>query len=69
LPLKTDEKVYAVLCLRVTNPVPWFANAKQMQEEQMPPDARVTFFWTFLEQATSLLERAHLRSEALSGNK
>ncbi len=61
-PLKTDEKVYAVLCLRITNPVPWFMHAKQMQEEQTRQDSRVTFFWTFLEQATSLIERAHLRN-------
>ncbi len=59
LPLKIGEHVYGVLCLRVTNPVPWFASAKRMQEEQTRPDARVAFFWTFLEQATSLLERAH----------
>lgn len=67
LPLKTDDRVYAVLCLRVTNPAPWFANAKRMQEEQS--DARVAFFWTFLEQATSLLERARLRSAAFPDNK
>ena len=67
LPLKTDDRVYAVLCLRVTNPVSWFANAKRMQEEH--PDARVAFFWTFLEQATSLLERAQLRSDAFPDNK
>ncbi len=66
LPLKTDQHVYAILCLRVKNPVPWFANAKQMQEEQASPDARITFFWTFLEQATSLLEREHLRSETVT---
>ncbi len=69
LPLKTDEHVYAVLCLRVTNPVPWFANVKRMQEEQIQPDVRVAFFWTFLEQATSLLERARLRSAAFSRKK
>ena len=69
LPLKADKHVYAVLCLRVTNPVPWFANVKRMQEEQTQPDARVTFFWNFLEQATSLLERARLRSTALPSDR
>jgi two-component system sensor histidine kinase KdpD len=69
LPLKTDEHVYGVLCLRVTNPVPWFASAKRMQEEQTKPDARVAFFWTFLEQAASLLERAHRQSTVLPSDR
>ncbi len=69
LPLKIDKHVYGVLCLRITNPVPWFASVKHMQEEQTQPDACVAFFWTFLEQAASLLERTHWRSTVLPGDK
>jgi hypothetical protein len=68
-PLKADGEVFGVLCLRVTNPVPWFASATQMQEKGMRSDARTAFFWTFLEQATSILERARLRLEVLPGSK
>ena len=35
------------------------------EEEDEQPNARTAFFWTFLEQASSLIERARLRRENL----
>jgi two-component system sensor histidine kinase KdpD len=62
LPLKIGEQVVAVLCLRLHRPVSWLANLDSMHEGLRSSNTRVDFFWTFLEQATSLIERAQLRS-------
>lgn len=62
LPLKIGEQVVAVLCLHLQHPVPWFASIASMQEEQKHTDNRMEFFQTFMEEATSLIERANLRS-------
>jgi two-component system sensor histidine kinase KdpD len=61
LPLKTADRVLGVLCLRIQHPVPWFSSIAQMLQEQGRSSSRIDFFWTFLEQATSILERAYLR--------
>lgn len=62
LPLKIGEKVEAVLCLHLNHAVPWFDSIASMQEEQQRANNHLEFFQTFLEEATSLIERAHLRS-------
>jgi K+-sensing histidine kinase KdpD len=62
LPLKIGEQVEAVLCLHVQHPVSWFASIASMQEEQQRSNNHMEFFQTFLEEATSLIERAHLRA-------
>lgn len=67
-PLQTDQHVFGVLCLRIQHPVSWFADVARMEQERSRPSSRVAFFWTFLEQVTSLIERALLRSTALSRN-
>ena len=38
---------------------------KNLEEDHDQPNARTAFFWTFLEQASSLIERARLRRENL----
>jgi hypothetical protein len=41
--------------------------SKQLrQEEQEQPDDGATFFWTFLDQAILVIERADLRARAIS---
>ena len=62
LPLKIGEHVAAVLCLHLNHPVSWFASIASMQEEEQHSNNHLEFFQTFLEEATSLIERAHLRS-------
>jgi K+-sensing histidine kinase KdpD len=67
IPLKSGDEVLGVLALRISDPVSWFASAEHIQEEQKNPASRVNFFWTFLEQATSVIERASLRSRVSTG--
>ena len=62
LPLKIGEQVVAILCLHLHHPVPWFASIASMQEEQQRSNNHLEFFQAFLAEATSLIERAHLRS-------
>ena len=62
IPLKTAEQSFGLLYLSIQHPVSWFASLTDMQQEPTRPNARINFFWTFLEQATSLLERTRLRA-------
>ncbi|GCF06906.1 DUF4118 domain-containing protein [Dictyobacter arantiisoli] len=62
LPLKADEQTFGVLCLHITDPAPWFDSTERMEADLTHSISRLSFFWTFVEQVSSLLERAHLRS-------
>jgi Domain of unknown function (DUF4118) len=64
LPLRTDQRVFGVLCLRIQHPAPWFADVAHMEHDRTRPGSRVAFFWTYLEQVNTLIERALLRSTA-----
>ena len=68
IPLKTGEQVLGVLCLRISDSVPWFASEERLAEEQQRPGSPVHFFWTFIEQATSIIERTRLRARVEMGN-
>jgi hypothetical protein len=65
IPLQTESHTFGVLCLRLEHPVPWFADVSRMEKERARPESRTAFFWTYLEQVTSLIERAFLRSGAV----
>jgi K+-sensing histidine kinase KdpD len=69
IPLKTADQVLGVLALHIQHPVPWFTTIERMQQEQARSTSRIDFFWTFLEQATSILERARLRSSVASSSE
>jgi K+-sensing histidine kinase KdpD len=70
IPLKTGTRVLGVLCLRIENGVSWFASAQSMQKEQeRPDDQSAIFFWTFLDEAVMVIERASLRTQGLSNNE
>ena len=62
--LQTDQHVFGVLCLRIQHPVSWFTDVAHMENDQSRTESRVAFFWPYLEQVTSLIERALLRSTA-----
>lgn len=64
IPLQTDQQVFGVMCLRIQHPVSWFADVTRMESDRPRSGSRVAFFWTYLEQVTSLIERALLRSAA-----
>lgn len=65
IPLKTGNQVLGVLCLRIEQGVSWFASTQRMQEAHEQPTDQAAFFWTFLDQATLIIERAQLRARAL----
>jgi hypothetical protein len=65
IPLQTERDTFGLLCLRIQHPVPWFADVSRMEKDGARPESRAAFFWTYLEQVTSLIERAFLRSGAV----
>ncbi len=69
IPMKAGNEILGVLCLRIQKPVSWFASVDLMQEKQASSNSRIGFFWTFLEQGSSILERSRLRSKIIVGNE
>src|SRR6266851_1722206 len=49
--------------LRLQGETQRFTTEERLEEEREHPNARTAFFWTFLDQATSVIERARLRRE------
>lgn len=64
IPLKTGSQTLGVLCLRIAHGAPWFAGDQGAREAQERPSDQTIFFWTFLDQAVLVIERAQLRSQA-----
>ena len=64
IPLKLGEKVVGVLRLRVLED-PRRLLREERLEEHAHADAPISFFWTFLDQVTALIERARLQRENL----
>ena len=58
--LKTDNKVLGVLGLRIEPGMSRFVSKQLRQEEQEQLSDEATFFWTFLDQAILVIERARL---------
>lgn len=65
IPLKTGQQVVGVLRLRILDDSRQLTRDERLEEDHDQPNARTAFFWTFLEQASSLIERARLRRENL----
>lgn len=65
IPLKTGQQVVGVLRLRILDDSHQLSRDERLEEEPDQPNVRTAFFWTFLEQASSLIERARLRRENL----
>jgi two-component system, OmpR family, sensor histidine kinase KdpD len=64
IPLKLGEKVVGVLRLRILDD-PRRLLREERLEEQTHTTASMSFFWTFLDQVTALIERARLQRENL----
>lgn len=62
VPLKADQQVIGVLCLRVQNPPFWFANEASMEEEMQQLHNKMNFFWTFVEQSAHVIKHTKRRS-------
>ena len=65
IPLKLGQKVVGVLCLFMEDDPRLFALEKSLGVERERSNPQTAFFWTFVEQATSVIERARLRRESL----
>ncbi len=65
IPLKMGQQVVGVLRLRILDDERLAEQEERLEEEHDMPNARTTFFWTFLDQASSLIERVRLRQDNL----
>lgn len=65
IPLKVGEKVVGLLRLWVKNDAHMLLREERWEEEHTQFDAPTSFFWTFLDQVTALIERARLQQENL----
>jgi len=69
IPLKANNEVLGLLSLRIEHGVSWFASKERMQEELEQPTDQAIFFWTFVDQAIRVIERARLRAHDMSNNE
>ncbi len=69
VPLKAENEILGLLCLRIEHGVSWFASNQRMQEELEQPTDQAIFFWTFLDQAVRVIEQARLRARSISTNE
>ncbi len=65
IPLTVGQQIVGVVRLWILDDPRRFKHEDHFQEERAHPNAQTAFFWTFLEQATSLVERTRLRRENL----
>ena len=65
IPLKLGQKVVGVLRLRVREQSQRFPQEESQEEIRAQPPTSISFFWTFLDQVSALVENAHLQRENL----
>ena len=65
IPLKVGQKTVGVLRLKIQIDPQQVKIEKYMQEGEYSSDTQSAFFWTFLDQAASLIERVRLQRENL----
>jgi len=65
IPLKLGQKVVGVLRLRVLDNPRILLQEERLEEGRLQPGSPHSFFWTFLDQVTALIERARLQRENL----
>jgi two-component system sensor histidine kinase KdpD len=65
IPLEVGQKVLGVLCLFMEDNPRLLALERNLGAERDRSNPQSAFFWTFVEQATSVIERARLRRESL----
>jgi two-component system, OmpR family, sensor histidine kinase KdpD len=64
-PLKAGQKGLGVLRVLIEKDPRWLGTDPLMSMEQERLNPRTAFFWTFLEQAGTMIERARLRQESM----
>ncbi len=65
IPLKLGQKVVGVLRLRVLDDPRRLMREEGLEEEHIQSKTPTSFFWTFLDQVTTLIERVRLQRENL----
>jgi two-component system sensor histidine kinase KdpD len=65
IPLKMGAKVVGVLRLHLEDDPRHFTHEKSLGVDWETTSPKTTFFWTFLDQATAIIEHARLRRESL----
>jgi two-component system, OmpR family, sensor histidine kinase KdpD len=65
IPLEMGKKVHGVLCLFMEDNPRLLALERNLGAERERSNSQSAFFWTFVDQATSMIERARLRQEGL----
>jgi two-component system sensor histidine kinase KdpD len=65
IPLEMGKKVHGVLCLFMEDNPRLLALERNLGVESERSNSQSAFFWTFVDQATSMIDRARLRQEGL----
>jgi two-component system sensor histidine kinase KdpD len=65
IPLEMGKKVHGVLCLFMEDNPRLLALEKNLGVKRERSNSQSAFFWTFVDQATSMIDRARLRQEGL----
>ena len=65
IPLKMGQKVVGVVRLLIEDDPRLFTREKSLGIDRDRSNPGIAFFWTFLDQAASVIERARLRRESL----
>jgi two-component system sensor histidine kinase KdpD len=65
IPLEVGKKVQGVLCLFIEDNPRLLTLERNLGVEGQRSNPQSAFFWTFVDQATSMIERARLRQESL----
>lgn len=65
IPLKAGQKSVGVLRLLIEEDSRWLATDFRLGGDQERTNPRTAFFWTFLEQAGTMIERARLHRESV----
>lgn len=65
IPLKLGQRVIGVLCLFMEDDPRLFGVERSLGVDRERSNSQTAFFWTFVDQATAVIERARLRRESL----
>ena len=65
IPLVMGKKAHGVLCLFMEDNPQLLALERNLGADRERSNSQSAFFWTFVDQATSMIERARLRQEGL----
>ena len=65
VPLKRGQKTIGVLRLRILDDAGRFPSEERLEDASGRTGAPASFFWTFLDQVTALVERARLQQDNL----